>query len=379
MLQMRKLGQHIQEQFAPKSNLKPLRIWASNFRRTQFSAQCLLAGLLSPENQKNVSIHVGTEILNVWGTDPVLKRLLKSDGAIGIDIANRITPQEENAKAMVIKALPAFGFNIRPFSWISALDYFMCREGKTGGGGILRGRPNPVRQSELFQDMLLEGGAESDHAISTSSFRNAMNKVFNCHFTDAELLIKKIDRDGSSAIDFEEMKAFFDAIRLPAPSGGVSLEDMEQCAKVIEQAVCQRFDSILSQPPVRRISCGGVLKTILQGIDDGLADSKSEDADTIDIYSAHDVTLIPLIKHLGIWGKHQNRWPGVTSALLFQTSRQGSSSNANVKVFYWDGVRDGKSGLEPHAMNLEPIKLRALGEEEEEVELEKFRSWVAKL
>jgi hypothetical protein len=79
----------------------------------------------------------GQELLNVWGIDPTLKRLIKANGLADV-VAT--TDEEKQAREVMLKCVPAFGFNIRPFSWLSALDHTMCREGKTGGGGPLRGR-----------------------------------------------------------------------------------------------------------------------------------------------------------------------------------------------------------------------------------------------
>lgn len=365
-LQMRRLGRII----SPNHPISPRRVWSSNFTRTQFSLQCLLAGLAPLAT--NAHIHVGREILNIWGTDPTLRRLLKSGGAIGTDITSMVTKEEDEAKRVFTNAIPAFAYQIRPFSWMSALDFAMCREGKTGGGGILRGRPNPAKQLELFGEMC-QGG----DVISTESFKTAMSKVFDCPFADAELLNRLIDRDGSGTIDLAEMKLFFESIRLPNPSGGVTERELFEASKVVERAVCQRFDHILSQPAIRRISCGGVAKTILDGLDDALRSPHPEEPTTIDLYSAHDVTLIPLIKHLGIWNGTRNDWPGVSSALLFRFAGN------RVRVQYWEGVRGGASGLEAHTMQLKPVDLTSFegggGGSDGDVDLDAFRRWAQQL
>jgi len=386
VLQMRRLGQWVSAR--SENQLVPRRVLASNFRRTQFSLQCFLAGISRGNDQIPVVVAKDQQdTLNVWGTDPVLRKLLRSNGTLGADIA-RTTPEEDDARKVFMRAVPAFGFLIRPFSWISALDHFMCREGKTGGGGPLRGRSAPLKIAEIFQEMDFAQSGKLD----VESFRIALDKVLQSPFSgtaaaksELDKFVKLIDKDGDGQIEFREMKSFFENIRLPAPSGGVSNEDFEKASKVIERAVCRRFDSILSQPSVRRISAGSMAKNIISGLDDALKEAKlktrpKNGATTIDLYSAHDVSLTPLLKHLGIWNGAKDQWPGVAAALAFEMTADANGSNPKVKVLYWNGVRGSLSGLEPRVLGLEPVSVQlSVSEYEPVADLEKFRSWAARL
>jgi hypothetical protein len=67
----------------------------------------LLAGLLPKSS--STGIQSGHDVLNVWGSDETLKRLLRSNGALGQDIQGDVTEEEEAAK----KVLMAVRLNLR--------------------------------------------------------------------------------------------------------------------------------------------------------------------------------------------------------------------------------------------------------------------------
>jgi hypothetical protein len=385
VLQMRRLGQWVSARSS--FPIQPKRVLASNFRRTQFSAQCLLAGL-TKENVPVIVAKDAQDTLNVWGTDPILRRLLKSNGAIGVDIA-KTTPEEENARNLFMRAVPSFGFLIRPFSWVSALDHFMCREGKMGGGGPLRGRSAPMRITEIFQEMDFSHSGKLDQ----EALRLALDKVLQSPFSgtaagkdELDKLVKLIDKDGNGQVDFREMKKFLETLKLPAPCGGVTIEEFDNASKVIEKAVCRRFDAILSQPSIRRISAGSMAKNILLGLDEAIKARKDNpnvppESTTLDLYSAHDVSITPLLKHLGIWDGMKDSWPGVAAALAFEITADADGSHPQVSVLYWGGVRGSLSGLEPRVLGLEPVavKLNFGDDADKVVDLEKLRSWAIRL
>jgi hypothetical protein len=385
VLQMRRLGQWVGARSA--TEIAPRRVLASNFRRTQFSAQCLLAGLCKTSVPLPITVtKEGQDTLNIWGTDPVLRRLLKSNGAIGVDIA-KTTAEEERARTIFMKAVPAFGFMIRPFSWIAALDHFMCREGKTGGGGPLRGRSAPMRITEMFREMDMAQSGRLDH----EALRVALDKVFQSPFSgaaagksDIDRFITMIDKDGNGQVDFEEMKRFLESLKLPQPSGGITTEEFDAASKTIERAVCRRFDAILTQPSVRRLAAGLFAKQITGGLEEALKAAREGNATnpaTIDLYSAHDVSLTPLLKHLGIWDGAKDSWPGVASALAFEMTANKNGSSPAIRVLYWSGVRGSLSGLEPRVLGLEPVKVKLSpgGDGDSVFDLDKLKMWAMKL
>jgi Histidine phosphatase superfamily (branch 2) len=68
VLQMRRLGQWVAAR--SKAQIQPKRILSSNFRRTQFSAQCLLAGLAKTDAPLPVVVAKdAADTLNVWGRE----------------------------------------------------------------------------------------------------------------------------------------------------------------------------------------------------------------------------------------------------------------------------------------------------------------------
>ena len=387
VLQMRRLGQWISE-LSKHHTFVPRRVIASNFRRTQFSAQCLLAGLLKGDQGVFVTVPESKlDHLNIWGTDPVLRKLLRSNGAIGVDIA-RTTPEEEYAKAIFLRAVPAFGFLIRPFSWISAMDHSMSREGKMGGGGPLRGRSAPQRINEIFEELHVAGSGK----LTRENLHLALEQVLQSPFSgsaankaDIEKLINSVDKDGNGEVDIDEFRVFLESIRLPTPHGGVSTQEFEAASKIIESAVSRRFDVILSQPSVRRISAGTMAKTVLSGIDDVLNSAAKTSGEnpspcTIDLYAAHDVTLIPLLKHLGIWDGTKHSWPGVASALAFEVIAKENGANPMVRILLWEGVRGELSGLEPRVLGLRSVSTNLSEHDDSEIiEYERLKSWTLAL
>ena len=409
VLQMRKLGAVVSEKAAKAGEeIRVRRVSASNFKRTQYSAQVLLSGLTLPPGHDPIEVRVADErsdVLNVWGTDPDLRRLLRANGVAASDVS-RNTPDEDKAKDVIVNAVPAFTYLLRPFSWISALDHTMAREGKTGGGGPLRGRTERKRIEELFRAMDTSNAGRLSrenlvHGLKTvSPFSSGV---------DVEKLVSLIDQNSDGGVDVSEFTSFIERLKLPNPSR-TSEEAFWNAANVVERAVCRRVDSILGRVAVRRLTAGAFARHVASDLSEvqaalGLAakkraaassgsgfpappptsatttsTSKSKPVVTLDVYSAHDITLVPLLRELGLWSGSQP-WPGVASALALEFHSKPDGSDASVSFSYFSGVRGSRSGLEPRGMLLEPCKVRlsTTGDVGESLPLAKFLDFAGRL
>jgi hypothetical protein len=384
VLQMRKFG-NLLRKLCPSAPLVPGRVLSSNFRRTQFSAQCVLHGLSPPPSAADPAatpLHIsvsgeGSDFLNVWSSDANLRRLLHSNGSQGDVLAN--TPEEDEAKALLLKAVPAFGFMIRPFSWLAALDHTQSREGKMGGGGPLRGRSAPKRAQDLFASL---SPLPSSRALDLAELKKGMHLVFgSAFFSDA--LLAEIDRNADGRVDPDEFSNFLTTLRLPAPHGGVTLDEFHDAARVVERAVCRRFDAILSKTAVRKLASRAVLQRVMTDLSTALDPAAvpaaaGQAGTTVDLYATHDATLIPLKKELALWSGENAQWLGLASCLVFELRADGTGKE-RLRVYASAGVRGANSGLEPNAMRLEPVAAKFGGDtadEEEGMDFAAARAWV---
>jgi hypothetical protein len=406
VLQMRRLGAFLSEKAGGGRIMRPNKILASNFKRTQLSAQCVLAGLTNVDHGIKIQVEdEGKDVLNVWGADPLLRKLLRSDGVASSDVMKN-TKEEDEAKAIIIRAVPCFNYLLRPFTWISALDHTMCREGKTGGGGPLRGRAAPKRAEELFKNMDVKG----EGRLSREALKQGLDSVLQSAFAgerDIDWLIDQIDKDRSGYIELIELMDYLRNLRLPPPQDNVTEEEFWDAARVVERAVCRRFESIMEIPTVKRLTAGAVTKKLSSDLNDVITNLSQQAKElkqqqppisskqqpnkpatstpipiTLNLYSAHDVTLVPLLRALKVWTSKEP-WPGVSAALALEVICKDDGSNAKINFTYYKGVRGSLSGLEPRVLGLEPVKVKLNNnnnsQPEESCDLDKFIEFSSKL
>ena len=376
VLQMRRLGAWASERAARGSaRVRVRHVLASNFKRTQFSAQCVLSGMTLPPSDVNIRVaDESSEVLNAWGTDPDLKRLVRSNGVATHDVM-RNTPEEEEARRVIVAAVPAFQYLLRPFSWIAALDHTMSREGKTGGGGPLRGRTAHKRVEELFNtmDTARTGRLTKEHLAV--GLKTVIQSPFSSD-VNVDRLVALMDKNRDGGVDLQELKDFFQGLRLPSPSSDVGESEFWAAAKVVESAVCRRVDHILGRPAARRLTAGAFARLILDNVRAAVAAHHDDERvaqdslATVDLYSAHDITLVPLLRELGLWSADRP-WPGVASALVLEVA--GVLDRDPLVAFsHWAGARGAQSGLEPHGMAIERRNVRVGAADVPTVSLSRF-------
>jgi len=352
ILQMRRLGKIVADLF-PSPKLAQVRVTSSDFRRTQLSAKGVLAGLgakLPRAGLGTVVSSSGQAMLNAWGVDPILRRLIKANGLVDVV---ETSAAEEHAKQVILRAVPAFGFNLRPFSWLAVLDHTMSREGKTGGGGPLRGRPVPSRVHELFS---LAALPNTSGAYALADVRGAVSKILlSPSQRDLDAFFSTLTASAAGGVvTVDALRAFVAGLRLPVPQGGVSEEAYWDAAQVVESAVCKRFDAMLSISKVGYFAAGGIARRITEGLERSLAEWRTDGLPRVEVFSAHDVTLVPLLKLMGCWSS-SSPWPGMASALVFTLYADADGSHPCATLGFYSGVRHAKSGLEPAPWEFETI------------------------
>jgi hypothetical protein len=146
---------------------------------------------------------------------------------------------------------------------------------------------------------------------------------------------------------------------------------------VVERAVCKRFDAILSYPKIGSIAAGGVARRVSQGLATSLAGWRLDGLPRVEVFSAHDVTLVPLNKALGLWDQ-SHPWPGLASTLAIQLFAAADGSSPYLKFMYWSGVRGAKSGLEPAPLAFDlihPALDSVVDSKDKTVDFEHFVAW----
>lgn len=412
------------EGVSPDRQFDLVEAYASNYSRTQLSAQAALAGIFGlqadgeldakderlrpPEegswfgvrpvkvadvdnddhsirrtgsgpNVSVVPIHVlppSQEYINIF---PFSKQLQQDMRAEMVRYkTNELGPEDmvrerrlAGVKERVVNAVPAYGYHLQPFSWSSSLDILACRRSRASASAD--GRRSRLLMGDVIDSVFVALDTDRNGVISMNELNEGMRDLACDWLSDADISNIYNAANPNRESDGITRKQFTHLLQSDAKE--LDCTDLETYDLVCEK-MCSQFDlwysksHILNQvlgPMVRRIVDPMIHASNACDVGDGTSYPR------LVLHSGHDISILPWLHLFDAWSSSSG-WPEYSAALRIDLLRSVDVEGSfYVRVMYNQGFTDSTSST--YTPHFEPLCIDE--EKTGVVSLERFRRFVS--
>jgi len=416
------------EGIEPEKQFSLVKAYASNYSRTQLSAQATLAGifglqadgtldtnesLLRPPPKSWFGMtHVPVADLPLSRTVPVTvlppeqeyiniypfsKELQSEMRQVMIERAQTKLSEEEQIKESrwsqvkkeITESVPAFAYNLQPFSWSSSLDILACRRSRKS---VSRdGRRSRLFMTDVISNLFSTLDLDGNGVIDVDELRDGLREMACDWLSDADL--KNINSAAQSVggqneedgVTLSQLTHLLQSeptnLATDSYVDGVSLslslsirptnhththththhryyEDV--CAKM-----CDQFELWYNEPHILR----RVLRPMVSRIMDPMleATKSTQEYPRVVLHSGHDISILPWLHLLDAWTSAAG-WPEYSAAIRLDLLRRLDDDKMFVRITYNKGFTDSESS--DYVAHFEPIMSGLLDSNEEVVSLD---------
>lgn len=343
---------------------KQTRAYSSHYSRTQHSAQAVLSGIYPGIEKLSASLSeaavqgpavrvlsIADEYLNVFPHTVGLQELMRESGKT-YDTSLSATEQNsvETSKKKYLELVPTFSFNLRPFSWMSLLDISDCKTSRTTTP--LKQLMGPKDSKRFFQFL----DENDDGELTREEIRKALPQWFCAtpQESDVEYFFKTLSTNNSTDLDSSSSVVDIESLRTLLMMNPPSIEELCTGNAEIRKQVCRKFEHWYSDPQILSLIVGRLASVINRDFNEAVKSTthacNMDNGDTqanydiprLILHSCHDVTVVPMLRMLGVWNASDD-WPGYGCALrleLLHAEDGNCEGEFFVRLFYHSGFRD---------------------------------------
>eukprot|EP00938_MAST-03A_sp_MAST-3A-sp1_P003815 g3815.t1 len=379
------------EGIEPEKQFSLVKAYASNYSRTQLSAQAALAGIfglhadgaldtnaplrpppdtkswfgmrnvpladLSPNRKVPVKVlPPEQEYINIY---PFSKELQSEMREVMIRRTQTELNEEEKlrearwsqVKREITESIPAFAYNLQPFSWSSSLDILACRRSRKS---VSRdGRRSRLFMADVISNLFSTLDLDGNGLIDVDELREGLREMACDWLSDADL--KHINNAAQSAggqnKDGITLSQLTHLLQSEPTNLSTDAYYEDVCAKMCHQFELWYNESHILRRVLRPM-VGRIVEPMLE------ASSSTSNYPRVVLHSGHDISILPWLHLMDAWTSAAG-WPEYSAAIRLDLVERLDDNEMFVRIAYNKGFTDSETS--DYVARFEPITSGLLG------------------